>query len=453
MSSFLYSLRLRVLLTLFLLSSCSFLARSADEMSLSPEQLREDLRTMQGTILRTHPQPEHSVDPVVMERAFADVRAALDRPMNRDEAWRVFATLNPVLADGHLFVGYPDWRGETTTYRAGGGALFPFEVRVDEKGQPFVRAALGGAPTRWAGARIVRINGMDALKVATALLARVHGDSPVFRASLLSRRWWFFYWKVFGAPDSFALGLDRVAAALPASRAMPQILADEAVFERTYGFELRPGKIAVLKLGAFSWEDEAAFFRFTADAFRRIRETGVETLVIDLRDNGGGDDGYWKTGVLAYLADKPYLWGSTFRKRVLEKYRDEDETVGQVVSGRLDTPVEPAADQRDVFRGRVYVLIGPATYSSAVLFANVAQDYGFARIAGSGGAVRSRQSGGVERYRLAHTGLAVWVPRFVLERPRPTAGDIWLRPDIVLPGDQAPFSDPIDALIALEFDD
>lgn len=123
------------------------------------------------------------------------------------------------------------------------------------------------------------------------------------------------------------------------------------------------------------------------------------------------------------------------------------------MSGRLDAPVEPAEDRRDVFQGRTYVLVGPATYSSAVLFANVMQDYGFARIAGTGGAVRSRQSGGVERYRLAHTGLAVWVPRFVLERPRPNAGDIWLKPDVALPGDHAAFPDPIDALIAREFDD
>lgn len=452
MSSFLRSQRLCALLS-FLLLSCWPVLLFANGVPLTPEQLREDLRTMQDAILRTHPQPEHSVDPVVMARAFADVRSALDRPMDRDEAWQVFATLNPLLADGHLFVGYPDWRGETTAYRASGGALFPFEIRVDEEGQPFVRAALGGAPTRWAGARIVRINGVDARKVAAALLARVHGDSPAFRASLLSRRWWFFYWKMFGAPETFALDMDRVAATLPASRASPQILVDEAVFERTYGLELRPGKIAVLKLGAFSWEDEAAFFRFTAGAFQRIRETGVETLVIDLRDNGGGDDGYWKTGVLPYLADKPYLWGSAFRKRVLEKYRDEGETVGQIVSGRLDAPVEPAEDRRDVFQGRTYVLVGPATYSSAVLFANVMQDYGFARIAGTGGAVRSRQSGGVERYRLAHTGLAVWVPRFVLERPRPNAGDIWLKPDVALPGDHAAFPDPIDALIAREFDD
>lgn len=457
---YLRSLGALVLVPLLWLSVCRSGVSAAEPALLSPEQLREDLRAMQGAILSTHPQPEHSVDTVAMARAFADVRTALDHPMDRDEAWRVFATLNPTLADGHLFVGYPDWRGDTRAHLAGGGVLFPYEVQVDGAGQPYVRAVLGGAPTRRAGARIKTINGMDGRAVATELLSRVHGDSPAFRASLLSRRWWFYYWKVFGAPDVFELRLDRdmETETVPASRAMPQILADETLFERTYGFELRPGKIAVLRLGAFSWEDEAAFFDFTANAFRRIREAGAETLVIDLRDNGGGDDAYWKKGVMPYIANTPYLWGSTFRKRVLEKYRDAGETTGDVVSGRLDAPVEPAADRRDVFRGRIYVLIGPATYSSAVLFANVVQDYGFARLVGSGGAVRSRQSGGVERFRLAHTGLAVWVPRFVLERPRPIVGDEWVRPDVALSEDftrcdTAGCAGLIDAMIAKEAGD
>jgi hypothetical protein len=66
------------------------------------------------------------------------------------------------------------------------------------------------------------------------------------------------------------------------------------------------------------------------------------------------------------------------------------------------------------------VAIGPLTYSSSMLFANVMQDFGFAILVGTGGtggAARRSQSGGVYGVPLPQSGLTLWVPRFVLDPP------------------------------------
>lgn len=81
------------------------------------------------------------------------------------------------------------------------------------------------------------------------------------------------------------------------------------------------------------------------------------------------------------------------------------------------------------------MLIGLSTYSSAALFANTVRDFGMATLAGSGGAARGAQSGGVRKFMLPNTGLALWMPRFVLDPPAGVQGDGLLRPDIVLPQD------------------
>jgi hypothetical protein len=65
----------------------------------------------------------------------------------------------------------------------------------------------------------------------------------------------------------------------------------------------------------------------------------------------------------------------------------------------------------------VTVAIGPATYSSAVLCANVMRDFGFAALTGTGNAARRTQSGGVRSFTLPHSGLLLSAPRFVLEPP------------------------------------
>jgi hypothetical protein len=73
------------------------------------------------------------------------------------------------------------------------------------------------------------------------------------------------------------------------------------------------------------------------------------------------------------------------------------------------------------------------------LFANTVQDYRFGVVAGVGGAVRTRQSGGVLRLRLPNTGLVLTCPRFVVSRPSGASAPVLLRPDLEL--DDDPFDD------------
>src|SRR5205085_6766295 len=105
----------------------------------------------------------------------------------------------------HLFVGFLDWRGDTRAHLAAGGVLFPFEVRVTADCELRVRAALGGAASEFMEAVIRRVERVSARTVCEELMVRVHGDTRVFRADLLSRRFWFYYWKVFGAPAAFEI--------------------------------------------------------------------------------------------------------------------------------------------------------------------------------------------------------------------------------------------------------
>ncbi|PHV07159.1 hypothetical protein CSQ96_11395 [Janthinobacterium sp. BJB412] len=81
-----------------------------------------------------------------------------------------------------------------------------------------------------------------------------------------------------------------------------------------------------------------------------------------------------------------------------------------------------------LLRGKTLVNIGPGTYSSAVLFANVMHDFCFANLVGDGGAARRTQSGGVRPFILPNSKLTPWVPRFVLDPPVITTPGALLEP-------------------------
>ncbi len=388
--------------------------------TLTAAQLQADIAFLRKTLADTHPDLRFSVDPAAADAALARLAAKATDGMTRDAAWALLATLNPLFADAHLCVTWPDWRGAVRAHLAGGGTLFPYEVTMDGDGLA-IDALLGGAATPLRGARIVAIDGEPAGAVAAALLARVHGDTARFRMHLLGRRWWFYDWKLRGARASHHLTLTHDGRTwtvfTPRSTATPDLLRQDASFDRQFRLDFEADGGAVLTAGSFAPADPARAQAFLRDAFATLRERGTGKLLIDISANGGGDDAVWLDGLLPYLATQPYRTGSTYRKKVLETNAAKGERAGELVTGEITTWRPPQPDNPLRFAGKVRVAIGPATYSSAILFANVMRDFGFATLTGTGGAARRAQSGGVRNFTLPNSGLALSVPRFVLDPP------------------------------------
>lgn len=157
------------------------------------------------------------------------------------------------------------------------------------------------------------------------------------------------------------------------------------------------------------------------------------TLIIDVRENTGGDDDMWKAGLLPYMAHKPSRNACSYVKKVIAGRASGTEKVGDVVRGFGDTWVLPELDNPLHFSGKTYVLVGRLTYSSAVLFSNVVQDFGFARLVLAGGYARTRQTGGVRNIVLPNTRLEITIPRFIVDRPSGEREPALVDPDIVVP--------------------
>lgn len=408
----------------------------ASPACFTPAQLQQDLQFVRDAIESTHPEPSLRSGQQAYDQAFLAARSKLDHPMSRDEAWRVLAAMNPVFNDAHLGVIFPDWREETRAYLQAGGALFPFEVSIDARGRLRVVHALGGGTSALAGREIESINGMPAARVLLELGALVHGDTPAFRNKLLERRFWLYYWKNYGAPARFALQAGAQLLEIPAVSALPAAVAMDKSFDQSFQFRMLPGGVGVLTVNQFDWPDKQRFYDFAERAFTTLRDAGARTLLIDVRENGGGDDDMWKTGILRYIADKPYRNGSSYVKRVLEGRAGPGEKVGDVVTGNVNSWVQPEPAHPLHFSGKVFVLVGDLTYSSAILFSNTVQDHGFAKLVGAGGYAYVRQSGGTQKkHVLPNTRLEVVVPRFVLDRPSGKREPALLQPDIVLADD------------------
>ncbi|MDO9489941.1 MAG: S41 family peptidase [Sphingomonadaceae bacterium] len=411
------------LLAVFALLSALSPAANAGEALIEPAALRADLDQALREVRARHPALDQVADIAALDAEAARIRRSIDRPVSRVGAWALLARLNPHFGDGHTVLGLPGWRGEAARLMASGQGLFPFEVELDRHGVPRIAGALGGGPHPLSGARIRRINGEDAREIAAAMLARAHGDTPRMRRALVSERWWFFYAMLHGTPSRFDLRIgdarpDRLTIA--AASVLPAAIDRENDFDANFRCQTAADGRALLVLGSFGWPDKPRVLALTRDCFARLRAAGTTRLLIDVSANGGGDDDLWFDGVMPYVATRPWRNGSTYLKRVTADDPAKGEVAGTIVAGENGLREAPPADESLAYRGDIELRIGPMTYSSAILFANVMRDYGLARLCGDGDAARTRQTGGTRTLTLPASGLFLSYPRFILDAP---AGD------------------------------
>jgi hypothetical protein len=204
---------------------------------------------------------------------------------------------------------------------------------------------------------------------------------------------------------------------------------------------------AVMRLPSFAfWNSKFDWQAFLAKSFAQLNTERVPQLIIDIRDNEGGD-GAIGAKIVSYLLKAPFRYQSdqsiTVYERVpyvLVRYLDTwdysffDRTgkVRPVTSGpqagKLEV-IERAAGTRVVepmaqpYQGKVVLLVGGENSSATFQFAWLAQQAKVATLVGqaTGGNLRGLSGGELTWVRLPNSGVAVDVPllatRFASDTP------------------------------------
>ncbi|QOY96816.1 hypothetical protein IM543_22255 [Massilia sp. UMI-21] len=268
------------------------------------------------------------------------------------EYYRVLMALCAKLQDGHTNV-YPgqELRDSAMARPLLTTHLVEGRVLVREVFDPALLAR-GVAP----GVEIVAVDGEPAIAYAERAVA------PYVSASTpqdLEQRVYGFQFLMGSVDKAPRLGLrDARGRAFEAEvRRVDWASFGQAVAARRQPFELRklPGNVAYVALNGFG--DSKAADGFLA-AFGQIASSAA--LVIDLRNNGGGNssEGY---RVLAALTDKPFATSKWSTRQYLPTYRAWKRPMPDF-DGEAR---EHQPDGKRHFRGPVAVLTSAGTYSAA----------------------------------------------------------------------------------------
>jgi hypothetical protein len=367
------------------------------------------------------------------------LEAGVPESMTRVEWWTRLSRFVAGFGDGHTNVQFP---GEEFT-RDTGALLFPSGLTVDHDRLPVVTLSFAPPGALRRGDRIVEINGQDAGSLVRQWMGEFSGESEETRAAAVGDSFLDlllmhsirapFVVKVEGMDGSErGATLAGITREELKQRFRPGGGGGAAKGTNYQGFSYRVLEtgIGYINLRSFGG-DLPQFQKDAAAVFRQIAADHDRKLIIDLRQNPGGDSRL-ADELLRYLTAKPYRMYSRKDWKMSAEYRAYlksfivaplrwlpleklsgmgrelfDGPAGRVVSmeEKLTTPkrTEP------FFSGWVCMLIGPRTFSSATDLADAVKTYHLATLVGEETGGRPNTFGEVYPFVLPRSGFVMSV--------------------------------------------
>ncbi len=431
-----------IALALMLASNCALAQNTESKLPVfTREQLVEDFQIARHALEEGHSGIYRYTSKAELDRAFDRAAKSLDRSMNAYEFFRVMAPVIALIKCGHTSASLPaEVRQEVNTRLP----LLPLQIRVLDR-KPYALRDFSSSDHKLAGLEIRSINNVPASKIVTTLIAATPADGGIESSRQMRISGWRFNGSLitlmgFSSPYNVTLWDAKAkrevktrleGIELPkleeASRAQyPQDQPNQKAGEMKYFDNGRIGMMTIYGFGGYADPEKKKGLReFYKESFEEMEAIGLKTLIIDLRNNGGGEDELGKL-LLSYLVDQPFKYyedliinNNTFSfakytsqpdfklpERVAEKGKDgKYHAVGHPNWG-INQPSKPT------FTGKTYIIINGGSFSTTSEFLSQAHFHKLATFIGeeSAGGYYGNSSGFMPNVVLPNTKLSVRVP-------------------------------------------
>jgi C-terminal processing protease CtpA/Prc len=416
----------------------------------SAQEVKDDLKYMYETLEKSTYDLYALVKKEEMDRSYQAINSSIHDSYSVLEVYRLFQPFVAKVRMSHCFLFNP-WGEYQSNYLKQGGTVFPLDFYFFQ-GKVYVKDNFSTNKSISKSDEILSFNEVPIDQYMTEFCKNLSGPSDYFTKSLIERytfprSYWFYY----GECKEFKIKikkkdgeeLDIVVNAISGSDFEDQLKKPESDTVKEREFYLINDTVAYLRPGKFlnadveddlekqNTFDNTEFRHFIDSAFNVFAKEGSKDLIIDLRDNMGGDNSF-SDYMIAYFATKPFSIASKFRMKTSQMtksfWKDVEipqlqDLKNQIMSledgSYLDvdlTYTEPHAESKR-FKGKVYVLINRYSYSNTASVAAIIQDYKFGEIIGEETSDEVTSYGAMHVFKLPNTQLSVSYPKGFMVRP------------------------------------
>ncbi len=413
----------------------------------SKKDLYEDLAYLKKALIESQYDIYETVSQETFEKGFHHIKNKISKDsFNLLEATNILQQLPALVNNGHTSIDFPG--SEYMKYANSGNAtLFPLEIAF-EGNKPLIRKNWSNNTDIKLGDEILSINNRSMNQILDQIYPQVSGESKLMKNSKIEMyslpR---YYWQIFGQVDTFNVRVKQNGKEKKYTiKAVPLMEGFENVRTRVLNAEMTLkfyDEIAYLNPGSFDGDLEK-FKSFIKESFAKILNNKSNKLIIDLRNNSGGDN-VFSDYMVSYIADKPFTWNSSFTLRTSKLLKETgltkknssnywksifSHTDGERYTYTFDKTLPQPKNL--TFKGDVYVLVNRQSHSQATVTAAQIQDYNFGKIVGEETAEYPSLIASVFYFNLPKTGIKVQVSKGKMIRVNGSKKPEGVIPDIVI---------------------
>ncbi|KPK82012.1 MAG: hypothetical protein AMS27_14965 [Bacteroides sp. SM23_62_1] len=329
------------------------------QTTFTSEQLQDDFKQLRKHLEDNHPKLYRFASKQVLDSMFDYHYKMIDRPMTTQEFYSIITPLIAMVGCAHTSIWSPQGYWDNAPDK-----MFPLKLYISQDDRAWMIHQYGAGSQIPPGSEITAINGMPFNQIINKLLLHISSDgyNHSLRIWKLNGNFLYLHALIFGFHDDFDIEfqyyVNRDVVTLSAvSRdtifSFNKQEWDETWFDHDLKFSIHEdSKTAIMKIKTFAYYGETKKFKsFLDDSFNKIRKNNINNLILDLRDNDGGDP-FCSTPLLAYLEPEPIPY---FRERY----------------GRYAQLADPIPRAENPYEGNLYILINGGGYSTTGHFTSV----------------------------------------------------------------------------------
>lgn len=396
---------------------------------LSVAQMHEDIDAFLDGALIRHPDIEEYANLTELTKQVAELKSSLTEPLTRIEFYRVIGKLTPYFQDGHSFLIWP--YQELNKAREVGHKTFPFALSVTSNKRLVLKHAYmldeKKIPMH---TEILSINGIPSETIMRFLVQYAGGETALLREHAVAMRFGIALWAGYGWLDTFNLELSTANGiqSLDINKDDNWPVVDEqaqgfvaSYTKKDHYYQQLSEDVGFIYLAHFDIDPDE-FEGFIDQTFSTVRQQNIKQLIIDIRDNPGGNTDT-VTYLAKHLANKPFRLISKLKEKLNAENRgwfNHKGNIGDILISDWEEYESPVGKEKR-FTGQTFLLISPVTYSASIVLATTLKDNNIATLVGETTGGYANQSAQGNLFNLPHSQLRAYITTRMLVRPN---GDI-----------------------------
>jgi hypothetical protein len=397
--------KISIIITIIILSIGFSFGQSVDTLKLySINELRNDVDSLTKYIEETHPNAFYKFPKDNFYKEADSIKSVIIKPLTIFDFYFLVSPLVAKLEDGHTSIQPPIFE-----YMKTNPCILPYKFKfsVNEPYIVFDRAAKTITSQIPDSAEILSINGIESKRIINDLINMNSGESKSFRL-VRDKDYFFFYLNgLYGINSNYAVtykfknkletkNIPCITVDLLNQKQKLDTSIKKVNKPKNYSISLnKENKTATINF--LSFEDMGAFKLFMDSSFQQIKENKIENLIIDIRNNGGGNSDIGDE-FFQYISHKNFkqFAKSKIKYSRLQKESYKNWFIKTQDSSWLETTTKPNGlieefnDSKLIklcknqlrFNGNVFLLTSTYTFSSAASFAQCFKFYKMGKIIG-----------------------------------------------------------------------